>query len=187
MLRDSVVSTTHYLASQALHALRPKWRQKRYHFVDHTTQAPNITLVVIWLFLPDFGAGIVRRARLSLEQSSLRNLGDIEVTKLDHTLLGHEQIGTLDIPVDYFEIMEGLQSSHRLDQEVPDLLLRELCLLLFVLLDCLQQIATVCQLHYDTETSFLVVKEGILVSDDIRMVDGGENSNFIQSILLFLF
>lgn len=135
--------------------------------------------MVIWLFLPDFGAGIVRSACLSLEQSFLGYLGDIEVAKLDHALLGHEQIGTLDVSVDYFEIMKGLQSSHRLDEEVPDLLLGELCLLLFVLLNCLQQIAAVCELHNDTETSFLVIKEGIFVSDDIRVVDRGENSNFI--------
>lgn len=135
--------------------------------------------MVIWLFLPDFGAGIVRSARLSLEQSFLGYLGDIEVSELDHALLGHEQIGTLDVSVDYFEIMKGLQSSHRLDEEVPDLLLGELCLLLFVLLNCLQQIAAVCELHNDTEASFLVIKEGIFVSDDIRVVDRGENSNFI--------
>ena len=83
--------------------------------------------------------------------------------------------------------MKGFQSSHNLDKVVPDLFLSELGPLLLVLLDGLQQISTVRELHDDAEAPFLVLKEGLLVADDVWMVDGSENSNFIDGILLFLF
>ena len=58
--------------------------------------------MIIWLFLPNLRTCIIRSARLRLQQPSLGHLGHVEVPKLDDTVLGHEQIGALDIPMDYF-------------------------------------------------------------------------------------
>lgn len=67
--------------------------------------------------------------------------------------------------------MKSLQSPDNLNKVVPDLFLSELGLLLFVLLDCLQQVSTVRELHDDAEASFLVLEESLLVADDVWMVD----------------
>lgn len=67
--------------------------------------------------------------------------------------------------------MERFEPSDNLNEIVPNLLLRKLCLIFLVFLNTLKKIATIRQLHDDTQTTFLVLEEGLFVSDDIGMVD----------------
>lgn len=57
----------------------------------------------------------------------------------------------------------------------------------FVFFNCLQQVSAVGQLHDDAQASFLVLKEGLLVSDNVWVVNRSENSYFVDGILLLLF
>ena len=56
--------------------------------------------MVIRLVLPDLRTGVIRGARLRLEEAALGDLTDIEVAHFDCAVLGQEDIGTLDVTVD---------------------------------------------------------------------------------------
>lgn len=167
----SVVGTTGDLCGQSLHALRSERRQKRYHFVEDAAQAPDVARVVVWLIFPDFWTGVVRRSRLSREQALLGDLGHIQVAELEHSGFGEEEVRALDVSVDYFEVMKCLETSDDLNEVVPDLFLSELGPPLLVLLDRLQEIATISQLHDDAQAALLVLEEGLLVADNVWVVD----------------
>ena len=121
-----------------------------------------------------------------MHHAFLGNFGDIEITEFDHTVLGQENVGTLDISVNDGEIMESFQASHDLDEVVPDLFLSKLGSLLFVFLDSLEQIAVVGLLHDDAKAICGIFEEGLLVCDDIRVVNRSQNSNLVDSILFLL-
>ena len=50
----------------------------------------------------------------------------------------------------------------------------------------LQKITSVCKLHYDTQRLSCLFKESLLVADDIWVLDGCENTNFIKGVLFLL-
>ena len=56
--------------------------------------------MVIRLVLPDLRAGVVRGARLRLEEATLGDLADVEVAHFDCAILSEEYVGTLDVTVD---------------------------------------------------------------------------------------
>ena len=72
--------------------------------------------MVVRLVLPDFRARIVRCARLRLQKSSLGDLADIQVTELDHAILGQKHICALDVTVHDLPVMQGLQTMEHLDK-----------------------------------------------------------------------
>lgn len=61
--RDLLVLARDHLTPQVLHALPGKGRPARAHFVQNAAQAPNVALVVVGHVFPDFGTGVVGRAR----------------------------------------------------------------------------------------------------------------------------
>lgn len=50
----------------------------------------------------------------------------------------------------------------------------------------LQKITSVCKLHYDTQRLSCLFNESLLVADDIWVLDGCENTNFIKCVLFLL-
>lgn len=48
-------------------------------------------------------------------------------------------------------IMEGLESPDDLDEDIPDLLLLDVCLSLLVVADLLEDVAVVSVLHYQAK------------------------------------
>ena len=99
---DPVVNTARDLAGKCLHTLSSEWRQKRYHFVEDTAQAPNVARMIVRLILPDFWARVVRRASLCREQALLGDLGHVQVPELENARLCQEQICAFDVSVDNF-------------------------------------------------------------------------------------
>lgn len=58
-------------AVKPVHVNGFKRRVKGRHFVNHAAQRPDVAFVVVRLVFPDLGTCVVRRARLSVEQSVL--------------------------------------------------------------------------------------------------------------------
>lgn len=170
-----------------MHALGSEWWQKGAHFVKDASETPNIAEVVIWLVLPNLGTGIVWSSCLSREESSLGNFRDVEISELDDAILGDENVGAFDISMDNFQIMQGFEAANNLNKIVPYCFFCELGSAFFMFLDSLQQVSSVGQLHDDAKASFLVLKEGLFVSDNVWVVDRGENSDFVDGVLLLLF
>lgn len=57
-----------------------RWAQHG-HFIQDAPSAPNVTLFIVGLVLPDFWACIIWSTGLSLEEGTLRNFGYVEVTE----------------------------------------------------------------------------------------------------------
>ena len=57
------------------------------HFVGYAAERPNIGLKVVGLVLPDFGAGVVGRARLRVQEAPLGDFGDVQIAELGRSVL----------------------------------------------------------------------------------------------------
>lgn len=82
------------------------------------------------------------------------------------------------------KIMERLETSNDLDKKVPDLLLCEVGVSFLVIVDQHEKVTAISILHDQAKTVSRVFKEGLLVANDVWMVDRGQNTHLIQSILL---
>ncbi len=60
-----------------------------------------------------------------------------------------ENIGTLKVTVEDFDVVEGLEPANDLDEYAPDFVLTDVALLLLVHSDLLEQISVVRVLHDD--------------------------------------
>ena len=179
MTGERVVLSRKNLCIQALHCLCSERWHFHYHFVEDTACAPNVTSVVIRHVLPYLGACVVGSTSLGTHHTSFDYSGDIHISELDYAFLGKEHVGTLDVSVTNFEIMEGFEASDDLNEEVPDLLFREGSVGLFVIVYEHQEVTTVGVLHHKAQTSSLVLKESLLVANHVRVVDRGENAYLI--------
>ena len=183
--RDGIVLAREHLRVQALHRLRPKWRHLHDHFIQDAAGAPYVRPVVVGLVLPDLGARIVRSASLSTHHPAFGNARYVHVAELDDTVLGQEDVRTLDVSVADSEVMKGLEPANDLDKEVPNLLFSETCIALLMVIDHHEQVSSVCVFHDDAESVRLVLEEGLLVADDIGVVHGCQNADLIEGILFF--
>lgn len=88
--------------------------------------------------------------------------------------------------------MEGLESLCHMNENSPDLLLCE-CLVIFLVLDdLLVQVAIISVFHDHTSLIFdlpeaIVFDEGLLITDNVWVVNRGQDADFVESILLFFF
>ena len=114
-----------------------------------------------------------------MHHALLGDFRDVEISQFDHTGFCEEEVGAFDVSVADFEVVQGFESPHGLNEEMPDLLLGVLCLVFLVFLDSLEQITVVTDFHDYAEVARLILKEGLLVANDIWMVDGSENSDFV--------
>ena len=65
------------LLEEALHVVGLERRAESYHLVYDTAEAPNVTLIVIWIVLPHLWRSIVRRTCLCVKQSLLGNFRNV--------------------------------------------------------------------------------------------------------------
>ena len=75
---------------KALHVIGTEGRNESTHFVKDAAKRPDITLAIVWLILPDLRASIIRRACLSVAETFLDDLGDVQITKLRLHVLKEE-------------------------------------------------------------------------------------------------
>ncbi len=80
-----------------------RWRQHD-HFIENTSQRPNVRLVVIRQVFPDLRTGIVRGS--SLSHAKITNFWDIHVTQFGLALLVDEDVGRFEIAVDDLEFVQ---------------------------------------------------------------------------------
>ena len=85
------------------------------------------------------------------------------------------------------KIMKSFQTSYNLNEIVPDLLLSKLGSLFLVFFNSLKKITIVSLFHDDAKAVGGVFEESLLVCDDVRVVNGSQNSNLVDSILFLLF
>ena len=54
-----------------------------------------------------------------------------------------------------------------------------------MIVDHHEEITTVSELHHNTQTACIVLKECLFVANDVWMVHGCEDAHLVQSVLLF--
>ena len=84
-----------------------------------------------------------------------------------------------------FEVVESFETSYNLHKKVPNLFLVELCSILLRFLDQLEQVAIVSMFHYDAKVSRGTLEECVLIPDNVWVLDGSQNSDFVQGVLFF--
>jgi len=95
-----------------------------------------------------------------------------------------EDVGALQISMENFNIMEGLQPAYDLDEYAPDFVLSYVALLLLMCGNFLEQITVIRVLHDDAKTAAGFVDKCFFIRADVRMFDTGKNTNFIEGIFL---
>ena len=70
---------------------------------------------------------------------------------------------------------------------MPNLLFRKGLSVLFAPAHQIEDVATVRILHYDAERVRGVLKKGVFVPDHVGVLDAGQNTDLVQSVLLFVF
>lgn len=170
---------------EVVHVLGPERRMQSKCLIEHTAQAPDVTLAVVRFVVPDLRAGVIRSSRLCVEKASFGHFRDVHVAQSSSAIALQEQVRRLDIPVEHLEVMELLEAANGSYCDSPYLLLVELLLVLLELGDLLEQVTVVGEVHHDEQVR-LLVNEGLLVPDDARVLDRCENAHFIECVLPFL-
>ena len=172
---------------EALHVISSEWWHERTHLVKNAAERPDITLAVIRLVAPHFGTRVVRGASLRVTEAFLDDFGDVKIAQFSLHVFKKEQVCTLHISVENAPHVKGSQASDNLNKDVPDLLLLDVGLSFLVVTDFLENITVVCIFHYQTEAGCRFINEGISISNDIRMVNRGQNTHFIQGVFFLFF
>ena len=117
LLWQSLVLAFEHALEQTLHVLRLKRRFQCYHFVDNAPERPEIAFEIVGFVAPHLGTRVVRCASLSIVQSMLIcQLWNIHIAKFTRPVFIHEYIGRFDISMHNVDRVEGLESTHDLDE-----------------------------------------------------------------------
>ena len=148
VLGDSGVFTFDHFLVEALHVVSSERGYKSTHFVQDTTQRPNVTFRVIGHVSPNLGACIIGRTGLGITQSLLYDFGNIKISKFGLHIPIQEDVGTFHVSVQDFALVKYLEASDDLDEDVPDLLLFDVGFSLLVVTDLLKYVSVICILHH---------------------------------------
>mmetsp|Transcript_50018 Transcript_50018/g.132192 ORF Transcript_50018/g.132192 Transcript_50018/m.132192 type:complete len:243 (-) Transcript_50018:76-804(-) len=177
------------LSVEALHVLGAEGRAQGDHLVQHAAERPHVALRVVRHVAPDLRGGVVGGARLRHAEAPLRHLGDVEVAELGDDAVARgaeEDVGALHVAVQDPKVVQRLQALAHPDQVAPDVSLPEVCPVLLALVYALQEVARIRALLDDAEAARLVVEKCLLVGDDVLVLDGGEQPDLVQRVLLLL-
>ena len=83
--------------------------------------------------------------------------------------------------------MEGSQPSDNLNEYVPNFLLLDVGFSFLVAADLLEHVSVVCVLHHQAQAGRRLINERLLEPNHVRLVNTGQDSHFIQSILFLFF
>lgn len=178
------VDALHHPLVQALHVFGCERWVESHQLVQDRAEGPDVTLQIVWFVLPNLRTCVVGSSSLCLEDACLRHLGNVQVSQLDHSLLGEKYVCTLDVSVDDLPIVECLQTLHHLVEDGPYILLLGKLAGLLSIVNLRLQIAIITVLHDNVETLGVLLVEGLVVACHIRVPDGRQNAHFVQGVLL---
>jgi len=154
-----------------------------HHLVEDATEGPDITFLVIRLFLADFRREVIGRADgcLGAIISMLEDSSDAEIADFNLTALSHEDVLRLQVTMQDLAVMDVLNGEGHLDEPVEDLVLTVANSPDFLLIRNLSiKIAAICVVHHNAKTP--LIHEGFLVGNDIRVPHGFENVHLVNCI-----
>ena len=185
MVWDSRIFAFDYLFVKALHIICSEGRHKCTHLVQDATKRPDVALRIVGHITPNLRACIVGCASLSVAEAFLDNFRNVKISEFGLHVLEQKDVCTLHVAVENFATVEGAKAPNNLNKDVPYLLLLYVGFPLLVVADLLEYVSVVSVLHHQTETRGRLIDEGIAISNHVRVVDRGENSDLIEGISLF--
>mmetsp|Transcript_12784 Transcript_12784/g.35330 ORF Transcript_12784/g.35330 Transcript_12784/m.35330 type:complete len:269 (+) Transcript_12784:774-1580(+) len=189
VMRDPRVLSSQDLSVQTLHVVCAKRWAQRQHLVEHATEGPHVALGVVRHVPPNLWRCIVGRSCLRHAQTTLRDLGDVEISKLRRGTLprsAEKDVRTLQVSVQDLELVQGLQPPTHSEQVAPDVSLPKVCTLLVTLRDELVEVSSVSILSNYTQAARVVVEESLLVVNHVFMPHGRKEPNLVQRIQFLL-
>lgn len=75
----------------------------------------------------------------------------------------------LHVSVQNLEVVKGFESEDHLDEQTPELVLRESGMMLDVVVYFAHEVAALREFHDDAQRTGAVLEEGLLVCDDVRV------------------
>jgi len=114
-------------------------------------------------------------------------LRDIQIAQFKGAIALHKHVGGLQVSVQNLLFVQRLESTRQLEQRSPDFELLEIGLVLFVLYDSVVQVASVRKIHHDAQTTRQVVEKSFFVSDNVGVLNRGEDADFVERVGLFFF
>lgn len=115
----------------------------------------------------------------------LGDFADVQIAKQSCAFFVKENIRTFDVSVENFEIVKAGQRLQGADQHPPNLVFSECSFVLFVFYDFLIEISVTCVVHHYAQ-SFTLVNERFFVTYNVLVLNRGQDSDLIKSVLLLL-
>ena len=157
------------------------------HFVQNTTERPNVRLLIIWLLLTNFRREIIRSSNGSLCAiiSMLKNSCNTKVSNFDRPILVHEDVLSFEISVKDFPIVNVLNGKSHLDKPIKNLVFRVTDFSNFLLIcNFGVEISSVGIVHDNAKTP--LVHKRLFVGNDVRMPHCFQDMNFVDGIFTLL-
>ena len=89
---------------------------------------------------------------MRVEQAFLCHFRYVEIAELGSLVFVKEDVCTLHVSVQDFELVQRFKSFDNLDDNLPNVLLLHKLLVVLTFTDPLKHVAIVCELHHDTTT-----------------------------------
>lgn len=150
MLWDPRVLPLDDFLVEALHVVCAKGWNKSAHLIQDAAQRPNITLGIVGHVAPYLGACVVRRACLCVTEAFLDYFRNVEIAQFSLHISVEKDIGTFHVSVQDFPIVQSLETTNNLYEDVPYLLLLDVGLPLLIAAYLLEHVAVVGVLHDKT-------------------------------------
>ena len=151
MVRNPWVLALYDFLVKTLHIICSKWRVKRTHLIEHTAKRPNVTFGIVRHIPPNFRARVIRCSCLCVTEALLNDLRYVEISKFSLHVPVEENVRTLHISMKNFSVVQGLEPTDYLNENVPYLLLFDVGLPFLVATYFLEDITVVGVFHDQTK------------------------------------
>lgn len=182
------------------------------HLIHEASEGPHVRGLVVGLVGPNLGRHVVRSSNLSLEEAVLHPLGDVHVSDLDGAVVAQEAVSGLKVAMTNLLCVQVCQRLEALNEVSPDHLLVDVLPALLIPLDLwgrgatrrvggvakistrkelqggkqgthlLGQVTVTTILHNNTKFRIAPVQEGLKETNNVRVLDGRQEPNFIEGI-----
>ena len=186
LMRNLGVNAFDHSVIQSFHVFSRKWRWQCCHLIQNCTEWPDVRRLIIWLILPNFRWCVIRRSSLCLHLIVFCDLAHVKITKFHSAIFRQENVCVFNVSVDYLLLVKVMETCNHLVENRPNLCLLHKLWSLLALVNFWLEVAAVCILHNDAEGAGWLFEEGLLVACDVGVVDWGQDTHFVDSILFFL-
>ena len=171
--RKRLIDPLLYFSKEFFEVVGSEGRSQSGHFIDNTSQWPDVALRVIRSVIPHFRTCVVRSSSLCPGHPPFGNLWNIEVAQFVESIRCAENVSAFQISVEDVDVVKHLETSGHLNHCLPYFRLVETSSVLEVIINLLLEVPSIGYLHHNAEGLRPIVKKGLSVVDDVGMRNRG--------------